>query len=488
MMHCLSKLTLGFSVLIGLSGAASTATAQGLPNDIQVRLAGSSSIGKRLTTDAVGVWAKKIGMTSLRMFVGENPDDYEITGTRANSQQKMRVAVSGNGSGAGIEPLLRGQADLWMASTQVKEADLEAMRRRGITGVPTLAQFRAPGVENVVGLDALAVIVHPLNPVKRLSITQIKDMFQGRITNWSQVGGPNLPVKLYAMGPSAGYSDIFCAGVIGNSDVQKCMDGLARLAAPLFTHPDDLTDRIINDSAGLSFVAFQDIHNARPIQIGTDCDTALDPDRFFVKTDEYPFTRRLYIYTNPIRPPTASVRSYLAFVLSTEGQSSITMTSFATLAPSLAPKGYGANRLGAVRDAQDGGHTVVRPAEIRAFEEAAADADRLSITFRFQLGFSDLDSRAEADLGRLAETMALPANADKQVMLIGFSRTIGDYVDIRNLSQERAATIRERLVNQYGLKDVVSAGVGAAAAVACNLDPSYAPLNQHVEVWLRDRP
>lgn len=487
-MHRLPKLALGLMVLTGLGAPLCDATAaQDLPNDIQVRLAGSPSIGERLTTDAVTVWAKKLGLTSLQVSAGADPSEYEITARRAESQRKLRVTVSSKGSSNGIEPLLRGQTDLWMASTPVQASDLEAMRRRGITGVPTLAQFQAPGVENVIGLDALAIVVNPRNPVKRLSISQIKDMFQGKINNWSQVGGPNLPVKLYAMEPGAGYADIFCSAIIGNPDVAKCMEGLGRLAAPQFGYPDDLTDQVASDPASLSFVAFQDKRNARPVQIVTACNNALDPDGFLVKTNEYPLTRRLFLYTNPGKPLAPAARAYLDFLLSTGGQNAITMTGFATLAPSLSPESYSANRLEGARDALDGGRTRIRPAEARAFEDATGGGDRLSITFRFQSGTSDLDSRAEADLGRLAETMTSPANTDKQMVLIGFSSSGGDYIENRDLSRDRASSIRERLTTKYGIKDAVSVGVGSAAAVACNLDPASTAQNQRVEVWLRKR-
>ena len=127
----------------------------------------------------------------------------------------------------------------------------------------------------------------------------------------------------------------------------------------------------------------------------------------------------------------------------------------------------------------------IRPTDVRAFEEATAAAERLSITFRFQAGTNNLDSRAEADLGRLGDLMKLPAYERSQVVLIGYSGATGDYAENRVLSRERAEAVRERLISTYGIKDVTSLGVGPAAAVACNLDPNTAPLNQRVEVWLR---
>ena len=68
------------------------------------------------------------------------------------------------------------------------------------------------------------------------------------------------------------------------------------------------------------------------------------------------------------------------------------------------------------------------------------------------------------------------------------SGAAGDYTENRTLSRERADAVRDRLVSQHGLKDVVSIGVGPAAAVACNLDPNTAPLNQRVEAWIRKLP
>jgi phosphate transport system substrate-binding protein len=462
--------------------------AQDLPNDIQVRLAGSPSIGKRLTTDVATAWAKKLGLGGIRMFVGKDPAEYEISASRTDTGKKLRISVSARGNLPGLEALLRGQADLWMAATQVTEADLEAMRKRNVANVPTLAELQTPGTENVVGLDAIAIVVHPGNPIKSLTIPQIRDVFQGKIANWSQVGGPNLPIKLYAMDAGAGYSGTFCSVVIGNPDISSCMSSLGRLAAPPFEFPDDLTEQIVKDPGGVSFVAFEDRHDTRAVAIATACDKAIGIDGFLIKTDEYPLTRRLYLYSNPGKPLTAASRAYLAYVLSGEGQTSVGMKGFATLIPSSAPEAYTATRLDSVSDTQDGGQTHIMPADIRGFEQAIDNAVRFSITFRFQAGTSALDSRAEADLERLAEAMALPENQGRPLVLIGFTNTIGDYIGNRTLSRERATEIRDRLNKQYGMKNVSAVGVGSAAAVACNLDESAAPLNQHVEVWLRERP
>ncbi len=487
-MRPVSRLALGLAIAAGLGLATAPARAQMLPNDLQLRLAGSSTVGGRLMQEVITAWAKKIGLTSVRVNAGMDPDEYEITAERSESTRRLRVEVKAKGTGSGIEPLLRGQADFWMASRQTQEADLERARKSNVAIVPTLAQFLASGSsENVIGLDALAILVNTRNPVKRLTFQQVRDMYAGRLANWSQVGGPNLPVALYALEPQFGAADQFCGVVMGIADIGKCLDGLARLAAPRIAVEDDLPDSVANNPAGIGYTSVANRRGARPVQIGTECNTGIDADSFRIKADEYPLARRLFLYQHPTRPLTPGARAFLDFIVSTEGQAAVGRAGFADLNPAPAPESYGADRLETVRDAQDGGKLRIRPADARAFEEATAAAARLSITYRFQAGTNNLDTRAEADLLRLSDLLRQPAYAQMQVVLIGYSAAAGDYAENRTLSKERADAVRERLSNAYGIKDVISIGVGPAAAVACNLDPRMSSLNQRVEVWLRKK-
>ena len=490
-MHRVSKLAAGLTILYGLGGTAAMtqarAQAQPLPNDIQVRLAGAASVGQRLTREVAKAWAVKLGLKNVRVNAGVEPDEYEVVADRAESLRKMRISVSSKGMGAGLEPLLRGQTDFWMGVRQARESDLENVRKRNVPNVPSLQQFQAPGVENLVGLDPLAFLVNTRNPVKTLSYQQLRDLYSGKITNWSQLGGANLPVGLYVLDPSNAITGNFCDAVLGMPEVPRCLDSMARLAAPRLPVFEDMADAVASTPGGLGYLAVAERKNARAVAIGTDCGTGIDATPFRVKADEYPLIGRLYLYTNPARPLSPAARAYLDFILSNEGQAAVAKSGYGDLVPGLSPEAYSADRMDHVRDAQDGGHTRIRPNDARSFEEAVGSADRLSITFRFQAGTNDLDSRGEADVVRLVQLMQQPAYTTKQVVLVGYSGASGDYAEGRALSQDRAEAIRERLAAQSGLKDVVSLGVGPAAAVACNLDPNTAPLNQRVEVWLRQR-
>jgi phosphate transport system substrate-binding protein len=275
---------------------------------------------------------------------------------------------------------------------------------------------------------------------------------------------------------------------MGTADTQRCVEGFPRLAAPPFTATDELTDAVAANPSAISFTSLALRRGARPVPLGSECGVGIEPDPFRIKTEEYPLVQRLFMYVNPNRAPNAATRDFINFVLGTEGQAAVAAGGFADLAPGRASDNYGADRLDSVRNAQDGGRLRIRTGDARAFEEATAGANRLSITFRFQASTNNLDTRAEQDVQRLADLLKLPGFAKQQVVLIGFSSANGDYGENRILSKERAEAIRDRLVNVHGIKDVMSLGIGPAGAVACNLDANTASLNQRVEVWLRRAP
>lgn len=476
----------GLAVALGLTAGAMPAHAQGRQTQETVlRLTGSSTIGARMALELATGYAKQMKLPGVRVDGGLDPDEYDVIAEGAESAQRLRVQVRSKGTTTGFEPLLRGQADIWMASRPVRDTDIEAARRRNVPNVPTLAQMQQPGVENVVGLAALAVIVNARNPVQTLTPAQIKDIFLGRVTSWAQVGGPsNMPIGLYSVEPTFGIVDTFCGTIMGNGDSQRCVDSFPRLAAPRFSTAEDLADAVASNPAGISFIDLSLRRSARPVPLGNECNIGVEPSQFRIKTDEYPMGRRLFFYTAPGRTQPPVVRDFVQYALSPAGQALVAAAGMADLAPGKADANYGSDRLDGARETLDGGRTRARAPDVRAFEAAVAGADRLSITFRFQTGTFNLDSRAEADIARLVALMQTPAYSGSSIVLIGFSSTPGDYAENRTLSRERAEAVRDRLTT-LGVQNVTAAGVGPVAAVSCNLDPTTGPLNQRVEVWVR---
>ena len=96
-----------------------------------------------------------------------------------------QVSVTGGGSGTGIAAMLNGTADLCMASRDVKAKERELAKGSGIT-------FR----EIAVARDGIAVVVHPQNPVSELTMDQLRQIFNGTLQNWKQVGGPDSGIQV----------------------------------------------------------------------------------------------------------------------------------------------------------------------------------------------------------------------------------------------------------------------------------------------------
>ncbi len=100
-------------------------------------------------------------------------------------QPDVTVNYSGTGSGAGIEAVLAGTADIGLASRALKDEE------------------KAEGaVEHIVALDGVAVVVNPQNGVESLTTEEIAKVFTGEITNWSELGGEDLEIAV--LGREAG--------------------------------------------------------------------------------------------------------------------------------------------------------------------------------------------------------------------------------------------------------------------------------------------
>ena len=348
-MHRVSKLAAGLTVLLGLGSTtlinSAQAQASGLPNEIQVRLAGAGTLGGRMMRELATAWATKLGLPNVRVNAGADPDEYEVVADRSESRQKMKVSVSAKGTGNGTEPLARGQVDFWMTTRPVQESDIEGLRKKGVPNVPVLQQFTVPGNENLIGLDPMAIIVHARNPVKTLTYQQIRDVYAGKINNWSQLGGASLPIGLYTLDSVIGTTSGFCGAVLGVTDVNKCLDSMARLAGPRLTSVEDMADSVARNPGGIGYVSLSERKNARAVPIGTECGTGIEPTQFRVKSDEYPLVTRLYLYTYPGRPLPPAARAFLDFILSAPGQAAVSKSGKTDLAANVAEGAYSDDRL-----------------------------------------------------------------------------------------------------------------------------------------------
>ncbi len=110
----------------------------------------------------------------------------------------VRILVSGVGSSAGIESVANGSSDIGTSSRDLKPEEL------------TLGLVDTP-----VAYDVIAVIVNPSNPVRKLTKSQVTGIFEGKITNWTTVGGPDMPIGLVNRDEASGTREAFSKAVLG---------------------------------------------------------------------------------------------------------------------------------------------------------------------------------------------------------------------------------------------------------------------------------
>lgn len=230
----------------------------------------------------------------------------------------VRITVTGGGSGTGIASLINGTVDIANASRRMKPEEQEAAKANGITPV-----------EHIIAGDAIAVVVHPSNPVDRLTLQQISDIFSGRITNWSQVGGEGRPIVLLSRESNSGTHVYFLEQVVRLG---------SRNATTLFS-PDTL---LMPSSEGISAEVRQN-----PNAIGYDglgyitpdqktIAVAASPDGPYVEPSvetvnqgTYPIARDLYMYT--AGEPVGIIAEYLDWICSPEGQAIVGELGFVPL-------------------------------------------------------------------------------------------------------------------------------------------------------------
>jgi len=230
---------------------------------------------------------------------------------------KVRISVTGGGSGTGIASLINDTADIANASRDMKSEEVKAAQSNGITPV-----------EFVVARDAIAVVVNPSNPVRSLNLQKISDIYTGKITNWREVGGDDRPIVLLSRESNSGTYVYVLENVIRMGDPKSKL---------LFT-PDTL---LMPSSEGISTEVRQN-----PNAIGYDGLGYVTPDQKVlavardasspyvlpsvatVNNGTYPISRPLYMYT--IGEPSGQVKAYLDWVLG-PGQKLVSKLGFVPL-------------------------------------------------------------------------------------------------------------------------------------------------------------
>jgi phosphate transport system substrate-binding protein len=415
-----------------------------------LRLHGSNTIGKDLAPALAERYLTSLGASGIhRVATGE--DEVRVEGDVPGTGV-FAIEIRAHGSSTAFEDLLSGAADIGMASRRIKPD--ERARLAGLGDLTSAAS------EHVLGLDGLAVIVPASSALDTVSLDQLRDIFGGRITDWSAVGGAAGPVHIAARDDKSGTFDTFKTLVLQG-------DALAP-GSRRFEDSRELSRAVASDPAAIGFVGLAYVGDCRALKIAERGAVAYRPTVFTVRTEDYALSRRLYLYTASA-PRSADIGRFVAFALSDQGQSIVDAMGFV---------GQSLNGARQEAAAPAGGEV---PAE---YARQTRGAERLPLDFRFESGSDRLDNKALRDVGRLLESLTRPERRGKQVLLFGFADGLGAAETNLRLSKARADAVGEEL-RAEGIHAGLVLGFGSAMPVAANDTDAGRGRNRRVEVWLR---
>lgn len=221
------------------------------------------------------------------------------------------VTVIGGGSGVGIAALIEGTTDIAMASRKMKFDEKIKCQEAG-----------KAIVEKVIAYDALAVIVNPSNPVSKLTRAQLEGIFTGKITNWNQVGGPDLKIIPYSRETSSGTYEFFKEHILLNKNYVKSILSMPATGA--------IVQSVSQTKGAIGYVGLAYIEkNVKALHVSFDGKNYVAPSLETAKNKTYPIIRPLFFYYD--KKMEGKNSALVNFVLSPEGQSIVQKVGYVPL-------------------------------------------------------------------------------------------------------------------------------------------------------------
>ncbi|HXI11519.1 MAG TPA: phosphate ABC transporter substrate-binding protein [Thermoanaerobaculia bacterium] len=219
------------------------------------------------------------------------------------------LQVTGGGSGVGIAALLNGTTDIAAASRPMKVSEIDKLK----------ARFASRGVEIPIARDGLAVYLHASNPVKELTMQQLREIYTGKMTNWKQIGGKDATIIIYSRENSSGTYVYFKDNVLMGKDFSPRAQTLQGTAA--------VVNAISKDPNGIGYGGAAYAKGIRFAGVKKDANTpAYTPSLVTVRSGQYPITRFLYLYSRAA--PKGVAKGFVDFALSPEGQQIVSKVGY----------------------------------------------------------------------------------------------------------------------------------------------------------------
>ncbi len=220
--------------------------------------------------------------------------------------EDVSIYVEGGGSAMGIRALIKNEIDICTASRTLLPSEVRQLAEK----------HNRLGIAYLVAKDALSIYINKSNPVQNLTIAELRDIFTGKIQNWQEIGGKDLPIRVISRSPNSGTYLYFREHVLKDLPYTN--------RATIKNTTNEVVEIVKNNESAVGYGGTAYGEDVRHCRIEN-----VQPTIENVHNDTYPIIRYLYLYT--IDTPQGIVKEFLDWVLGIEGQAIVAKVGFIPL-------------------------------------------------------------------------------------------------------------------------------------------------------------
>lgn len=220
-------------------------------------------------------------------------------------EPELAITVKKTGSGDGAAALIDGRCQVAMLSRFMKDSEFKAAVANGVLPVA-----------HAIAMDGVCIVVHPSNPVTKLTIEQLRDIYTGKTANWKELGGVDSPIIPISRDTSSGTYETFENMVMKK---ERMFEKVEYVSSNPQSHARVKTTPAAIAYVGLGFVDA----SVKALDIN-----GVKPSRQTIARGKYPVSRALFLFTNGYPELGTTVHQFCTFYLSEEGQEIIEAKGF----------------------------------------------------------------------------------------------------------------------------------------------------------------
>jgi len=215
--------------------------------------------------------------------------------------KNVSFQVTGGGSGTGIAALINGTTDICSSSRPMKPAEIAQMKEK----------FGRVPVEIRVARDGISIYVHKDNPISKITLKQLKEIFSGKIKNWKQLGGADHNIILYSRENNSGTYEFFKEHVLSKKDFASTAQHMPGTSA--------VVGAVAMDRWGIGYGGAAYTVGVKEVPVALDeNNTYYFPKEENILSGKYPISRFLFFYIKD--KPQGQMKEFIDWVIGKGGQ------------------------------------------------------------------------------------------------------------------------------------------------------------------------